>query len=102
MAKKFKHDPLWAKAKTLCRLNMEDVRKAKELGMKPKSLLKNIPSPSQKWKQPVKYWIRDLYEKRFGHRHTANWPPPFKSSPPAAQNPESNQSNLSLEIDIPF
>lgn len=37
---------------------------AKELGMTPKSLLKNIPSPTQQWKAPVKVWIRDLYDKK--------------------------------------
>lgn len=59
-------DPEWAKAKKLCRLNAEDVRMAKALGFKPKSLMKNIPSGSQPWKAPVKAWIRDLHEKRFG------------------------------------
>lgn len=62
--KKVKHDPVWAKAKTLCQLNMEDVRKAKELGMSPRSLIKNISSRSQPWKAPVKIWIRELYEER--------------------------------------
>ena len=37
---------------------------AKELGLNPRSLIKNIPSPSQQWKLPVKQWIRELYEKR--------------------------------------
>ena len=59
-----KHDPAWAKAKKLCRLNMDDIRKAKELGMKPKSLMKNIPSPDQLWKACVKIWIRELYEEK--------------------------------------
>ena len=62
--KKVKHDPAWAKAKTVCRLNQEDIRMAKELGMNPRTLLKNGPSPNQQWKAPVKFWIRDLYEKR--------------------------------------
>lgn len=62
--RKFKHDPAWAKAKKLCRLNMEEVRIAKELGMNPRKLIKNIPSPTQLWKAPVKFWIRDLYESR--------------------------------------
>ncbi len=39
---------------------------AKELGMKPKSLIKNIPAPNQQWKAPVKVWVRDLYEEKFG------------------------------------
>jgi hypothetical protein len=60
-----KHDPQWAKAKNVCRLNMEDIRMAKALGMSPKSLMKNNPSPTQRWKLPVRYWIRELYEKRF-------------------------------------
>ncbi|WP_059105389.1 hypothetical protein [Shouchella shacheensis] len=56
----------WVEAKKRCRLNQADIQMAKELGMKPKSLLKNIPSPTQQWKAPVKVWIRDLYEKKFG------------------------------------
>jgi hypothetical protein len=52
--KKPRHDPQWAKTKNVCRLNMDDIRMAKELGMSPQSLRKNKPSPSQPWKQPVK------------------------------------------------
>jgi|GEM_PF-477708 len=59
-----KHDPQWAQAKQLCQLNMDDIRKAKEMGLNPRSLIKNIPSPTQSWKTPVKYWIRDMYEER--------------------------------------
>lgn len=62
------HDPQWVKAKQLCRLNMEDIRKAKELGLNPRSLIKNIPSPSQQWKAPVKLWIQGLYEERMQRR----------------------------------
>ena len=47
-----------------CQLNMDDFRMAKELGMSPKSLMKNVPNPGQQRKTPVKIWIRDLYEKR--------------------------------------
>lgn len=61
---KLQHDPLWAKAMKVCRLNMEDIRMAKELGMSPRSLMKNVPGPTQQWKAPVRVWIRDLYEKR--------------------------------------
>ena len=39
---KVKCDPAWAKAKTLCRFNVEDVRKAKELRTRPRKLNKNI------------------------------------------------------------
>jgi hypothetical protein len=37
---------------------------AKELGFKPRSLLKNQPSPLQPRKAPVAEWVRDLYAKR--------------------------------------
>ncbi len=37
---------------------------AKEMGLNPKSLIKNIPNEKQKWKSPVKEWIEDMYEKR--------------------------------------
>ena len=63
-AMNLKQDPKWAKAKEVCRLNMDDVRKAKELGLSPQALIKNIPSPSQQWKTPVKVWIQELYVKR--------------------------------------
>jgi hypothetical protein len=69
--KKPKHDSEWAKIKHVCRLNMEDIRMAKELGISPQSLRKNKPSPSQPWKQPVKEWICELYEKRFGRKTSA-------------------------------
>ncbi len=69
--KKPKHDSEWAKIKQGCRLNMDDIRMAKELGISPQSLRKNQPSPSQPWKQPVKEWIGGLYEKRFGRKTSA-------------------------------
>ncbi len=62
----FKRDEDWVKAKAMCRLNQEDIEMAKKLGIKPPALIKNIPSPKQRWKAPVKQWIRELYEKRFG------------------------------------
>jgi hypothetical protein len=62
--KKAKHDLQWAKAKQVCRLNMDDIRKAKELGMSPQALIKNVPGPSQQWKAPVKVWIQELYDLR--------------------------------------
>jgi hypothetical protein len=65
MAKKKNSDP-WAEAKKRCRLNVADIQMAKELGMSPKSLIKNIPSKSQQWKAPVKVWVRELYEDKFG------------------------------------
>ncbi len=47
---------------------------ARELGMGPRSLIKNIPSPTQRWKVPVRVWIRGLHEKKFGRRPD---PPPL-------------------------
>ncbi|MEH7095469.1 hypothetical protein [Neobacillus vireti] len=55
----------WEEAKKLCRLNETDIQMAKELGMTPKGLIKNIPAPNQQWKAPVKVWIRELYEEKF-------------------------------------
>ncbi len=39
---------------------------AKELGLNPRSLIKNIPSPTQRWKAPVEEWVRELYQRRSG------------------------------------
>jgi hypothetical protein len=87
MSKPFKHDPQWAKAKRLCRLNQDDIAKAKELGLNPKSLMKNIPSPKQRWKLPVKEWVRELYDKRFGHRIGAHRQ---SNGAKAAKQPQNN------------
>lgn len=56
----------WPEAKRLCRLNQNDVEMAKELGFRPDALVRAIPSPKQRWKQPVKEWVHELYRKRFG------------------------------------
>jgi hypothetical protein len=56
----------WADAIRRCRLSVEDVEKAKKLGFQPKSLIKNVPSPSQPWKTPVREWVRSLNHKKFG------------------------------------
>lgn len=72
MAKKkrnLKKDAEWSEAKKLCRLSAEDVLKAKALGIGPKALMKNRPSPTERWKAPVNVWIRELYLKRFGTAH---------------------------------
>ena len=57
-------DKLWKEAKLRCRLNEEDIRMAKEMGLNPKSLIKNIPSKQQQWKLPVKEWLQDMWEDR--------------------------------------
>jgi hypothetical protein len=57
-------EALWQDAKKKCRLNNEDIKIAKELGLNPKSLIKNIPSKSEQWKAPVSVWIREIQEDR--------------------------------------
>jgi hypothetical protein len=96
MSRRFKHDPQWAKAKQVCRLKMEEIQVAKELGLSPKTLMKNQPSPSQRWKLPVKLWIRELHEKRFGARAKAVNRPvqPALPRPPAGRE--------DIDEDIPF
>ena len=64
-----KKDEAWREAKRRCRLYDEEVRMAKELGLNPRSLIKNIPAKSQPWKAPENEWIRGLYAKRFGESH---------------------------------
>ncbi len=62
----------WDEAKKRCRLNNEDIRKAKEMGLNPKSLIKNIPAKSQSWKAPVNIWIRDMYDERHNKKAKKN------------------------------
>ncbi|HZK52945.1 MAG TPA: hypothetical protein VFC84_01885 [Desulfosporosinus sp.] len=45
-------------------LNDETLKMAREMGLNPRSLIKNIPSPSQQWKEPVSTWIREMYQER--------------------------------------
>ena len=55
---------MWDEAKKKCRLSNEDIQLAKELGLNPRSLIKNIPSKSEPWKAPVKDWIHAISDKR--------------------------------------
>lgn len=59
-----KRDAEWTEAKRRCRLSEEDVWMAKELGLNPRSLIKNIPNPRERWKGPVNIWVREMYRKR--------------------------------------
>lgn len=63
MGRKQQREAVWADAKRRCRLNDETVRMAKELGISPEGLIRNIPDRTQQWKAPVHVWIRELYEK---------------------------------------
>jgi len=64
MANNNKKQAQWAEAKKKCRLNEETIRLAKEMGLNPINLIKNIPNKSQQWKAPVHVWIREMYQKR--------------------------------------
>ena len=86
------HNPeLWKKAKKLCRLNEDDVRIAKEMGLNPKSLIRNIPSPTERWKAPVKEWLWDIYEKRTG-----------KTRPAVKTAPHRQRDDAFWDDDVPF
>jgi len=53
--------------------------------MQPRSLIKNIPAPSQQWKASVRDWVRSLHAKKFGERVAAMPPAAPPVSPAAAQ-----------------
>jgi len=57
-------DELWKQAKKKCRLNEEDIARAKRLGLNPRNLTKNVPNKSEPWKAPVKDWLIEIEEKR--------------------------------------
>ncbi|AEV29416.1 hypothetical protein SpiGrapes_1609 [Sphaerochaeta pleomorpha str. Grapes] len=54
----------WKEAKSRCKLSTEDIRIAKEMGLNPKSLIKNIPNKQQAWKLPVNEWLQCMWEDR--------------------------------------
>jgi hypothetical protein len=54
----------WAECKRKCRLNEDDIARAKRLGLNPRSLIKNIPNKSEPWKAPVKDWLYEIEAKR--------------------------------------
>ncbi|RLL82216.1 hypothetical protein [Mesotoga sp. BH458_6_3_2_1] len=58
-----KREEEWKEVKKRCKVGDETVRMAKELGINPKTLIKNIPSKAEKWKAPVDVWIREMYDK---------------------------------------
>ena len=57
---------------------------AKEMGLNPLSLLKNIPSRQEPWKAPVEDWVREMYAKR---REKAAWRRERKAAVPVIGNP---------------
>jgi hypothetical protein len=74
----------WEEAERRCRLSGEAVVMAKELELSPRSLIRNIPGPSERGKAPVEDWIRGLYAKRFGQ-------PRPHAAPPAASDAAKDQ-----------
>lgn len=89
-----RHD--WPEAKHLCRLNQNDIAMAKRLGFRPETLIRAIPSPQQrKWKLPVKLWIHDLYEERFGvilgEKPVVSQPPTLEETEEARRRFEEEQ-----------
>ena len=58
-----KREEEWKEVKKKCKVGDETVRMAKELGINPRTMIKNIPSKAEKWKAPVDVWIREMYDK---------------------------------------
>lgn len=81
-------DSAWVEAKRRCRLSDEEVRMARELGFKPKYLMKNIPSPSQQWKAPVGEWVRGLCEKKIARNPVIEFRNPEHPWPDKPHIPE--------------
>ena len=47
-------EQMWQDAQKKCRLNPEDVTLAKRLGLNPRRLIKNIPSPKEPLNAPLR------------------------------------------------
>ena len=71
----------WTEAQRRCGLSDTALAMAKELGLAPHSLVKNIPHRSEPWKAPVEEWVRDLHEEKFGQRRSATVPSPSLTPP---------------------
>jgi hypothetical protein len=84
----------WAKAQRRCRLSDEALRMAKELGLNPTSLIKNIPSPKQQWKVPVEEWVHGMYRRRYGSAA-----PPGKATDRSDDGPNGSGQPRSLTPD---
>jgi hypothetical protein len=91
--KNLSREAKWAEAKRRCRLNVETLRMAKDMGLNPRSLIRNIPSKSEPWKAPVHVWIRDFYDKRRrkaearAARRARQAPPPAPGAPEGPDPP---------------
>jgi hypothetical protein len=111
MAARHQKEGQWNAAKKRCRLNDEEVQMAKQLGIGPRTLIKNIPSPSERWKQPVKEWVRNLYAKKFGNRRShvgiSKTSPAVRdrcgrASRASTPETESHLIDADSDVDLPF
>jgi hypothetical protein len=93
MANKEKKAEQWKEAKLLCKLNDVDIRMAKEMGLNPLSLIKNIPAKDQLWKAPVKKWLHEIYEK-----HKSNKSESSESSQNTMESTPKTKPKLSIGI----
>jgi hypothetical protein len=85
--KKAGQQQLWVEAQRRCRLSAEAVQMAKELGLNPRSLIKNIASPSEQWKAPVEDWVRAMAAKRSAARSRSGPTRPVIAQTPADRKP---------------
>ena len=61
----------WAEAKKRHRLSIEHVRMARALGMNPRKLGGLDNHKQEPWKTPLREFIEELYDKRFGNGNNA-------------------------------
>lgn len=99
----------WAEARKRCRLTDQALAMARELGLNPRNLIKNIPNRSEPWKAPVEDWVRNMYEKRFGNRKLAERKlpqarqvsGPAKPPPVAGTSPGTSMDQIGAEPETP-
>ena len=91
----------WVKAKKLCRLSNDEVRTARELGISPRGLIKNIPNPKERWKAPVGVWVRNLYAKRIEKAVPAQYNARRLRVDPREHPPASELEVWSGDFDLP-
>jgi hypothetical protein len=55
----------WSEVKRRCHMTDEGIKMARELGLKPRTLLSSQASlRSEPWKAPVEDWVHSLYGKQ--------------------------------------
>ena len=63
-----KKEPTYQDAKKRCRLTDEEMEMARRLGIKPRTLIHNIPAVSGKkepWKDRPGVWVRKIYARKY-------------------------------------